>query len=99
MYRKYPADADSPEDFFQIKVPEVDADYELDIILLNKADEPIGGYRSSISMKGSDISAASRVTFKTMEMIPHPETDDEKARMLLQLNNETYTKPLAPVIS
>lgn len=91
MYRKYPADADSGEDFSTIKIPAVDAVYDLDVILMSREDEPIGGYRSKVSMKGSDISSASTITFNSLEMIPHPATDDEKAMMLINIGNQSYT--------
>ena len=91
VFRKYPADADSPDDFKKIKIPEVDATYDLDVILMNREDEPIGGYRRKVIMKGSDISSASRIVFNSLEIIPHPATDELKAKMLIDIGNENYT--------
>lgn len=91
VYRKYPADSDLPDDFKTIKIPEVDATYDLDVILMSKEDEPIGGYRRKVIMKGSDISSASRIIFNSLEIIPHPTADEQKAKMLIDIGSENYT--------
>ncbi|PIN85883.1 hypothetical protein COV19_07370 [Candidatus Woesearchaeota archaeon CG10_big_fil_rev_8_21_14_0_10_44_13] len=91
IYRRYPAEADSPEEFNTIKLPKVDATYDLDVILMSREDEPIGGYRSKVLIKGSDVSSASRIVFNSIEKIPHPETDDQKAGMLIDIGSSNYT--------
>lgn len=91
IYRRYPLESDDPEEFRTIKVPEADAVYDLDVILMGMDDEPLGGYRRNIIMKASDVSSASRIVFNSLEIVPHPGTDEAKAQMLIDIGKKEYT--------
>ncbi|MFO8015654.1 MAG: hypothetical protein R6U32_00975 [Candidatus Woesearchaeota archaeon] len=91
LYRKYPYEEGSSKDQRVIRLPEDDATYNLDVVLMNSEDEPIGGYRRDVKIKGRDVSSASRIIFNVIEKIPHPESDEENAKMLIDIGSENYT--------
>jgi len=99
MFRKYPFDEDTPADFRKIKLPDDDLTYRLEIILLNKDNRIIGGFRGNWTVDDADIAGKSRITFNAIEKIPHPVSTEEQADMVLMLEAGLYNSKAMPKFS
>lgn len=97
-YRQYPFTPEMEEELETIELIEDDVTYDLDIVLISKDNEFIGGYRGNWTVTYNDLISSNAIIFQAMEKIPHPENEDEQAELSLLMENENYTIELKPLL-
>ncbi len=83
IYRKFDITGATPSP--TIDMPVGEAKYKLDIILIGKNDEMIGGYIGEWKVDEADIADNNKIIFNVVEKIPHPLTDADKVSLVLEM--------------
>ena len=81
-----------------IRLFEDDHSYYVDIMLLDKNDTLIGGFKYNWSVNYDELMDAKKVIFHVLEKIPHPKDYEEQAELLVTLQNYTYPTSLMPTL-
>ena len=68
--------------------------YELNIVLLNADNEPIGGFIQDWTPDPNQIAGAEEVMLTVIEQIPHPINALQQAQMMMVLEDEKITKQI-----
>jgi len=95
IFRRYPF-MDAGEEFEKIKIPDDDLTYRLEIILMSKHNKIMGGYRGNWTINADELADKSKLTFYALEEIPHPQTAEEQAEVVMLLENGAYNNLIRP---
>ncbi|MBD3313283.1 hypothetical protein GF345_02475 [Candidatus Woesearchaeota archaeon] len=98
IFRRYPYD-ESPEEMQEIKLADDDVKYRLEVLLLSKDNEMIGGFRGNWTVDDADLRGKSTIVFKAIENIPHPSNGDEQIAMIAMLESGAYNEMVMPELS
>jgi hypothetical protein len=97
VYRQFPFDKKSPE-VMTVDLILDDMVYDLDLVVLDKDNKLIGGYRGKWSLDQKDAESANEIIFRVMEVSPIPETEKDQANALIQIQDIKYAKFLDPLL-
>ena len=70
--------------------------YSLEIILLDKEDEMVGGYKGNWTVSYNDMKDKEKIVFRTFKYLPEPLDDDSLMNMYLFMFDGDYSDELKP---
>jgi len=97
-YAIYPFDDKIPSDMRTLAIPDEDAVYDLNIILLRSDKVMIGGYRGNWTVGRGELESTSGIIFKALEKIPHPASDEDTVSLFGMIEDEDNLNRIRPVI-
>ncbi|MBI2147850.1 hypothetical protein HYU19_05265 [Candidatus Woesearchaeota archaeon] len=105
--RRYPLDPESAAELdekarremtkLQLVVKE-GVTYDIDLVLFNKDDELIGGYRGNWMPSAANFIGRSKVVFTAMEQLPHPsDAIQDQYKTFTNIQNPEFTRHIQPL--
>ncbi|MBU0536512.1 MAG: hypothetical protein KKE20_06085 [Nanoarchaeota archaeon] len=98
-FLRYPFDEDTPEDLKYLKLPDDDLTYRLEVVLLSKTNQIIGGWRGNWTVDDASLKGKNNIKFKAIEIIPHPESNNDIALLVSKLESGTYNSIVKTVFT
>ncbi|MBD3310400.1 hypothetical protein GF351_04230 [Candidatus Woesearchaeota archaeon] len=99
-FREFPVAEDATEDLSKVELIEDTTKYELNLMLLDEDGLILGGYVGNWSVSWQEVADSGKVTFRVVEYIPTPVTEEETYDALNYLQTDTeYQEQLRPVLS
>jgi len=101
QYKKLPLDTEvevSQEDY-QLDLAEGEVTYHLDLLVVDKENNLLGGYRGNWTPALSEMEGHGRVTLYAMEKRPSAEDEAEQAQLFLQFGDPKLQEQLIPTFS
>ncbi|MBI4150230.1 hypothetical protein HY488_02380 [Candidatus Woesearchaeota archaeon] len=97
QYKKLPLDAESLPEDSMLDLAVGDVTYHLDLLIVDKENNLIGGYRGNWTPDKYAFEGSNTVTLYALEKMPHPIGSEAQAILFMQLENATWQERLRPL--